>query len=729
MLQTRFIFFYFYVLLFVFLFLIKIKVRGYKECFIMRREYFHIKLKKFVNKFYQIEFVIKFINNYKTSADKFDKEFLDAIKKVDNKELDDNKIIKQNKVLTKTEILSLALSMKGNKSVIYTALNSYLPIFLTGGLFGSLILLVALFFRDVKISSSFPLLIFIIGSIICIAFWFSVFYTEKKSGKHVDMLKRNILQGFYIFLFTEVLCFLALFWTFFHSTLSASIHVGIFNPGEGIVNFFVSDSFLLKKNWDLYCYHTWGTPGYYNISNVFSLSDAELWKYNKVKVHTNLFDSGVLVNPWGLPVLNTLILLSSAAILNAGHCYITLSKFFKCLITLIITIFFGVLFVIFQFIEYLNCAMSFNDGIFAACFLGTTGLHGIHVILGIFALYICLMNFLNKNYTPNFHQTFYFSIFYWHFVDVVWILVWFCIYLWPGSYFFTENYVSCYDYNFFIYNLNTNYFVNILDYNFNYNSRIFDKTILKKNDDSIKNIFLLFKNNVNTEIYQKEYCSDYLNDIEKNKKKKFILDFFQRYILFEKHIFLEQNEQLHSYEPESFKKPFISKNIWNKFALEDYKNSIIASREYLMELCFEYENYLIKNSIIASRKYLMELCFEYQNASSYVIDIEIMKNNLSISIDYLNYLLELEKNYILFLYNFKSFNFNELKTGLEFVCWFRTEVHKELENIVYCPAFEDLKNKIYRISIYLLLRNLENNFMTWAYCNLLFSPWYFLFVK
>lgn len=608
---------------FIFLILRKIKNRNIiylKKIFVKEREYISIKRLNIISIILNTEFVKNLLHKFKEDSDKFDKEFLNATKDVKDMNVNEDQIIKQNRTLTKTEVISLILSMKSNRSQVYTALNSYWPLYLTGGLFGSIIIFVAIFFRDSKANPA-PLIIFLIGSLICMLFWFSVFYSEKKSGKHVDMIKRNIVHGFYIFLFTEILCFLALFWTFFHSTLSASIHIGIFNPGEGVVNFYVSDSYLLKKHWDIYCYHTWGTPGYYHMSNVYALFEKELWQYKKVKVHTNLFDSGILVNPWGLPVVNTLILLTSAAILNAGHCYLTLSKFFKSLICLFITMFFGVLFVICQFIEYFKCSMSFNDGIFAACFLGTTGLHGIHVMLGIFALYMCSMNFLNKAYTPNFHQTFYFSIFYWHFVDVVWILVWLCIYLWPGSYFFTKNYVGCCDYNFFIYNLNTNYFMNIVDYNSVFNSFSLDESIYDK--------------------------------------KKFI------------------NRKV--------------KNLWT------------YSKFYQMKL----------------------------NMVSVFDDIAIIINyrNLRIKLDSITYLSELNENYSSIIENYKLLNFNKFKTDIEFICWFRTEIHYELENIVYCPLFEDLKNKIYRISAYLILRRLENGFITWVYCKFLFSPWYWFYIR
>lgn len=380
--------------------------------------------------------------------------------------LEEKYIIKQNKALTPIEFVSLIVSAKNNKSFFYSPLHSFIPLFLSGSVLIFLITMIAIFFRDEKINQkNWFFFLSIIGISVCLAFWFSMFWFEKKSGKHLDIIRQNIIFGFYLFIMTEALCFLALFWTFLHSTLAASIHIGVFNPGEGVVNFYISESLNINKNWNLYGYHSWGTPEFYKISSLYYLDQTLLYSSKSVKTHINLFDSGTLINPWGLPLINTLILLSSAASLNASHCFILISRYFKALVWLGITIIFGLLFVFMQFKEYKNCALNYNDGIYASCFFGITGLHGIHVILGIVALFICFINIFFKNYSSNFHQSFYFSIFYWHFVDVIWIAVWFVIYLWPGSFFFKDTYLSCYDENFFIYNLNTNYFNNIIDYN------------------------------------------------------------------------------------------------------------------------------------------------------------------------------------------------------------------------------------------------------------------------
>jgi cytochrome c oxidase subunit 3 len=129
-----------------------------------------------------------------------------------------------------------------------------------------------------------------------------------------------------------------------------------------------------------------------------------------VYIHFNIFDKGRLINPYGVPLFNTFILLSSAASLNAAHKAVRKENMTRTSVFLFITIFLGLFFVGVQFYEYKNCNFSFNDGIYACAFLSLTGLHGFHVILGVMALIFCLYNFMKKNYTAKYHQSFEFAI-------------------------------------------------------------------------------------------------------------------------------------------------------------------------------------------------------------------------------------------------------------------------------------------------------------------------------
>jgi len=505
---------------------------------------FFINVQNFLNKSYlYISIKEKIIN--------FDKKYL-KVDKVENtyNNFSKNSLVKQNKALTKYEFLSYAITSGSNRSYFYSPLHSFLPLFISGVMLSLLIIMVALFFRDIKIENkTFIFFIFIFSLAVSLSFWFSKFYIEKKTGRHIDFIRQNIVFGFYLFIMTEGLCFLALFWTFLHSTLAASIHIGVFNPGEGVVNFYVSEAYRIGKNWNIYYYNTFGTPGFYNVSTICYSFDPELFSYGKVKTHVNLFDSGSLINPWKLPFINTLILLSSAASLNASHCYILLSRYFSCLVALCVTIIFGILFVFMQFKEYKNCSLNYNDGIYPSCFFGITGLHGIHVILGILALTVCLFNIFFKNFSPNFHQTFYFSIFYWHFVDIIWIAVWLIIYLWPGSYFFTSQYLSCYSEDFFIYNMNTGFFLNLVDYNawevfYAFDMLIYENSYEYKTSDLAfsdldfkanvdYNDMCLFEFNAQTEKFNKESLNLFFN-IEANHNvlfEKYDIEFDYGYFL------------------------------------------------------------------------------------------------------------------------------------------------------------------------------------------------------
>lgn len=435
---------------------------------------------------------------------------LDEDNFISQKEIEFNKIIKQNGNLTTFETLSLIITSKSNRSFFYSPLQSFFPLFISGTLLFFFLILVAIFFKDQYVIFKNWLFIFSAISLsISLSFWFSVFYLEKKKGYHNIAIKLNILFGFYVFIFTEALCFLSMFWTFLHSMLASSIHIGIYNPGEGITNVYINEDFLnLKRYWDTYGYHLFGDCSRYNTSESYTLFDRQLFSYKPVKVHINLFDPGSLISPYGLPFINTLILLCSAASLNASHCLLMVSKFFRSSILLFITIVLGVLFIMMQFKEYKLCSFNYNDGIYSASFLGITGLHGIHVMIGIVCLFISLINIYCKNYMPKSHQTFYFSIFYWHFVDIIWIAVWFVIYLWPGAYFYREySLASKASDTYFIVHISINHFWNVVNLNYFsyskigdvyfYNSFYNNFSFLNTPINQVKNDYQLFIDNYN----------------------------------------------------------------------------------------------------------------------------------------------------------------------------------------------------------------------------------------
>ena len=97
-------------------------------------------------------------------------------------------------------------------------------------------------------------------------------------------------------------------------------------------------------------------------------------------------------------------------------------------VALILTILLGLLFTFFQGVEYLEAPFSINDGIYGSIFFLTTGFHGLHVLICTIFLIVNLFRLLRHHFTYQDHLGFEMAIWYWHFVDVVWIFVYLFLY-------------------------------------------------------------------------------------------------------------------------------------------------------------------------------------------------------------------------------------------------------------------------------------------------------------
>ena len=138
-------------------------------------------------------------------------------------------------------------------------------------------------------------------------------------------------------------------------------------------------------------------------------------------------------DPWHLPLLNTLILLTSGTTVtwHTTRCCTTDGQGVKW--GLICTIILGALFTCVQAYEYGHAAFKFLGNIYGATFFMATGFHGAHVLIGTIFLIVCLFRALAGHFTPKQHLGFEFAAWYWHFVDVVWLFLFFCIYVWGAG--------------------------------------------------------------------------------------------------------------------------------------------------------------------------------------------------------------------------------------------------------------------------------------------------------
>ena len=211
-------------------------------------------------------------------------------------------------------------------------------------------------------------------SLICsMSFWFRDIISEGTyMGNHTLAVQRGLNMGVALFIVSEALFFLAIFWTFFHSALSPTVELGAQWPPMGIE----------------------------------------------------------AVNPFELPLLNTVILLSSGFTVTYAHHSLIQGKRSGALQGLVFTVVLALVFTALQGIEYSVSSFSISDGTFGSCFYFGTGFHGLHVMIGTAFIAVGLWRLLAYHLTENHHLGLESGILYWHFVDVVWLILFISIYYW-----------------------------------------------------------------------------------------------------------------------------------------------------------------------------------------------------------------------------------------------------------------------------------------------------------
>jgi heme/copper-type cytochrome/quinol oxidase subunit 3 len=193
-------------------------------------------------------------------------------------------------------------------------------------------------------------------------------------GHHTKPVQAGLRFGMLLFITSEVMFFLAFFWAFFHSALSPVHDIGCVWPPVGI------DALVA----------------------------------------------------WEVPALNTAILLLSGASVTWAHHAIIAGKLGECTSGLIMTVALGAFFTCVQGYEYVDCSFQISDGIFGSTFFVATGFHGLHVLIGTTFLVVCLFRAYARHFSREHHFGFEAAAWYWHFVDVVWLFLFVCIYWWGG---------------------------------------------------------------------------------------------------------------------------------------------------------------------------------------------------------------------------------------------------------------------------------------------------------
>jgi cytochrome c oxidase subunit 3 len=203
--------------------------------------------------------------------------------------------------------------------------------------------------------------------------WFRDIISEATYlGNHTLAVQRGLSMGVGLFIVSEALFFLAIFWAFFHSALSPTVELGAQWPPMGIQS----------------------------------------------------------INPFELPLLNTIILLSSGVTVTFSHHSLIDKNRIGGLYGLLITLILAVVFTMLQGIEYTFASFTIADGTYTSCFYFGTGFHGLHVMIGTAFLAVGFWLFLAYHSTENRHIGYESAILYWHFVDVVWLFLYISIYYW-----------------------------------------------------------------------------------------------------------------------------------------------------------------------------------------------------------------------------------------------------------------------------------------------------------
>lgn len=218
----------------------------------------------------------------------------------------------------------------------------------------------------------------LLGVLTTMVGWWSEVLRESRAGSHTRPVAFGLRMGMLLFITSEVLFFVAFFWAYFWGALVPPETVATFWPPED--------------------------------------------------VHP--------VEAWGIPLLNTLILLASGTAVTWAHHAVREGQQQVVFQALLVTCGLGVIFIGFQVYEYIHAmglGLTMQSGVFGSTFYMATGFHGFHVFVGTIFLIVCTCRAYQLAFTPQKHVGFEAAAWYWHFVDVVWLFLFVCVYMWGSA--------------------------------------------------------------------------------------------------------------------------------------------------------------------------------------------------------------------------------------------------------------------------------------------------------
>ncbi len=236
-------------------------------------------------------------------------------------------------------------------------------------------------------SQPWVMLLGALGVLYVMFMWWRDVIGEGERGDHTKVVSLHLRYGMILFIASEVMFFVAWFWAFFDASLY---------PGD-----------------ELQVARQAATGGQWPPKGI------------------------VAFNPWHLPLFNTLILLTSGTTVTWAHHALLHNDRAGLKWGLALTILLGILFTAVQAYEYGHAAFAFSrdhgGNIYGSTFFMATGFHGFHVIIGTIFLSVCFFRALAGHFSPERHFGFEAAAWYWHFVDVIWLFLFSCIYVWASA--------------------------------------------------------------------------------------------------------------------------------------------------------------------------------------------------------------------------------------------------------------------------------------------------------
>ena len=239
---------------------------------------------------------------------------------------------------------------------------------------GSRVLIIILGLVKIFIIVKYDLVIigFLTTVLVRVLWWRDVIREGTFIGLHSGEVLRGLMLGIVLFIVREVLFFVSFFWAYFHSRLRPTIELGVDWPPVG----------------------------------VFTL------------------------NPFQVPLLNTVILLTSGVRITFCHQSILNENWLVAKGSLLMTWVLGIYFLTLQLFEYLETRFRIRDSVFGSIFFMATGFHGFHVLVGRLFLVVIWVRLLIGHFRIRHHFGFEAAAWYWHFVDVVWLFLFSVVYWW-----------------------------------------------------------------------------------------------------------------------------------------------------------------------------------------------------------------------------------------------------------------------------------------------------------